>query len=78
MLRRIVRACYRDWQSTDEAKAHHMAVRLFEQLTGRYDAEAAMRAVFWREMDGNTAQATEIGVGAEDQRRLRWDFDRDR
>lgn len=76
MLRRIVRACYRDWQPAGEALAHHMSVRLFEQLTGRYDVEATMRAVFWREMDGNTAQAREIGIGAEDQQRLRWDFDK--
>lgn len=44
-LRRMLMQCYRDTldDPMGQAFAHHTTKRLYEQLTGRMDADAAMR-----------------------------------
>jgi hypothetical protein len=43
LLRRMLMQCYADLAPVDQAFAWHTVKRLYEQLTGRLDAQAAMR-----------------------------------
>ena len=48
-LQRMCRQCYADWLTYDESTANHMVKRLYEQLTGKLDAAAALRDATYRE-----------------------------
>lgn len=71
IIRRLCRQAYDDWMWADATIAYHLTKRLYEQLTGELNPDAAMAATFEREYSRpNPWGRVEVGQGAIDKLRF--------